>query len=242
MKKVHLETFIDKYNLNGAIETVEWISKNNQLSITAATLDRNVAVIISTSTIVLDDGSYVIGDTSRLRKELVPFSSTDIELEVETKKGGRKFLLIDKKDRRKSYFPLSDGAVVPPKPIQRNFPPVDISAVWDKSMITWFSKAASLERESDSFTILSDGITARIILGYDRHIENTWKQEAEFLSVNPNAKIDIPISYKASYLKDILSANKEETSCTLNISKMGLITIQFDNQEFSSKYSLMALI
>ena len=50
-----------------------------------------------------------------------------------------------------------------------------------------------------------------------------------------------PISFSATYLKEILVANREASDATLNISTQGLSHIHFEIDEYTSDYYLVEI-
>ena len=72
MEKKHIETFIKKYNLGGAIEGVLWQNDNDNLSVTAMTSDRKLfaSVQLEKAASFFKDVEIGIQDTSKLKKML----------------------------------------------------------------------------------------------------------------------------------------------------------------------------
>ena len=73
MKKQVLTTFIDKYSLNGTIESVKWIVDNSNKQIKTASIsdDKNViSYVVIKDDAGLTDSEIGINDTTKLKKLL----------------------------------------------------------------------------------------------------------------------------------------------------------------------------
>ena len=91
--------------------------------------------------------------------------------------------------------------------------------------------------ETDNFTIITDGDNVKAVIGYS--------------SVNTN-RVTIPVtttkasdidnvSFNANIFKEVLSANKECESATLEVSSEGLSRITFKVDDYTSTYYLVAV-
>ena len=90
--------------------------------------------------------------------------------------------------------------------------------------------------ETDDFTVITDGSETKIVIGY--------------ASINTN-RVTIPVttqessnidnvSFNANIFKEVLTANKECESATLEVSSEGLSKITFRVDDFSVTYWLVA--
>ena len=73
MKKQVLNTFIDKYSLNGTIESVKWVvdNKNKQIKTSSISDDKNVVSYVSIKDDAgLSEAEIGINDTAKLKKLL----------------------------------------------------------------------------------------------------------------------------------------------------------------------------
>ena len=73
MKKQTINTFIDKYSLNGTIESVKWVvdSANKQIKTASISDDKNVlSFVVIKDSAGLNDAEIGINDTAKLKKLL----------------------------------------------------------------------------------------------------------------------------------------------------------------------------
>ena len=82
MKKQVLNTFIDKYSLNGTIESVKWIVDNttNQIKTCSISDDKNaLSYVVIKDAVGLTDSEFGINDTTKLKK-LLNVLSEDVNI------------------------------------------------------------------------------------------------------------------------------------------------------------------
>jgi hypothetical protein len=70
MQKTKLNRFIQKYNLNGNVNSVKWTSKDNSLSTTFVTSDKALMGKVKVDNFQFDDGSVGVYTTDQLVKLL----------------------------------------------------------------------------------------------------------------------------------------------------------------------------
>jgi hypothetical protein len=90
--------------------------------------------------------------------------------------------------------------------------------------------------ETDNFTVITNGTETKLVIGY--------------ASINTN-RVTIPVtttessnidnvSFNANIFKEVLTANRECESATLEVSSEGLSKITFNVDDFSVTYWLVA--
>ena len=103
-------------------------------------------------------------------------------------------------------------------------------------LITKFISGKSALSDEEYFTVISDGENTKLVIGY--------------ASVNTN-RVTIPVtttkskaiqntSFDANLFKEVLSANKDCESATLQVSSERLIKINFKIDSFTATYFLVA--
>ena len=100
-----------------------------------------------------------------------------------------------------------------------------------------FLKAKGALSDVETFTILSDGSAAQIVLGYSDMNTNRITMDVE---TTKNAKVN-PINFSARYLKEIISANREAASGVLKVSAKGLAYVKFGVTEYNTDYYLVQI-
>ena len=247
MKKSLLETFIQKYALGGAINSVNLDSTDGVLSVSGTTQDMQAMAFVKSDKLSLPNGKYSIYDTSQLRSLLGVFGqSDDVNVNVETSQDVPIALKID--DRpfdTKVKFVLSDPQVIPDAPRISSLPEFDLTIPFDQDFMSRFVKATSALSEVDTFTILSgmqqaDGHTVNadttLVIGYTDI--NTTRIS---LGVESYGELKENLTFSAKYLKDIFMANKEAKSGSIEMSDRGILSTKFENDGFVSEYYLLKI-
>jgi len=234
MEKQSLNRFVSKYNLAGLVESVKWESKEGSLTTSFISDDKSVLGSVSMKEFDGNDTSFGVYDTTKLTKMLsvlgddVEFSINDID----SKPVSLKF-----KDGSTSVnYMLADLSVIPNVPDLKQLPEFDSEIKLDSNFISKFIKAkGALDENNFTFTC-KDG-KGQIVLGYSNINTNRIN-----IDVDCTCDGDIePISFSATYLKEILVANKEATDATLKISSQGLSHIHFEIDNYESNYYLVEI-
>lgn len=235
MEKTKLEKFISKYNLGGSCESVLWKSDGSDITVKCISDDKNVLGIVTVKDVQLEEGEYGIFDTKQLSSMLSVLSDS---VNVTTKKNNSKTSAIHLTDNNaKIDYVLADSAVIPSAPDLKQLPNFDLEIKLDQKFTNTFLKAKSALSDAETFTVMSDGTTANIVLGYSDM--NTNRITLDVDTVN-NCKLQ-PINFSARYLKEILSANRECTTGVLKVSSKGLAYIKFGVQDFNTDYYLVQI-
>jgi len=235
MEKQKLNRFVQKYTLAGLVESVKWESKDGSLSTSFISDDKSV---LGNVTMTEFEGSNVtlgVYDTTKLVKmisvlgDAVDFAISDID---------GKAVSLKFKDKSTSVnYMLADLSVIPNVPDLKQLPNFDIKIKLDSTFINTFIKAKGALADENNFTFVSKNGKSEIILGHSNINTNR-------ISIDVDAEVggDVsPISFSATYLKEILVANKEASDATLNISTQGLSHIHFEIDQYTSDYYLVEI-
>ena len=133
-------------------------------------------------------------------------------------------------------YMLSDLSVISKAPNMKSVPDFEIKIKVDKSFMNKFVSGVSALPDAGNFTVLSTDDECKVVIGYAEINTNrvTIPVETEELSKIEN------VSFSANLLKDVLTANKECESATLEISSKGLARIQFKVDDYDALYYLVA--
>ncbi len=235
MEKTKLERFISKYNLGGSCESVLWKSDGNDITVKCISDDKNVLGIVTVKDAKLDEGDYGIFDTKQLSSML---SVLGEGIKIKTKKNGDKVSALNiTDDNVKVDYVLADSAVIPAAPDLKQLPSFDIEIKLDQKVMNTFLKARGALSDVETFTVMSDGSAAQIILGYSDMNTNRITIDVE---TTKNVKLN-PTSFSARYLKEILAANKEAASGVLKVSSKGLAYVKFGVTDYNTDYYLVQI-
>ena len=235
MEKQSLNRFVSKYNLAGLVESVKWESKEGSLNTSFISDDKSVLGSVSMKEFDSSDAEFGVYDTTKLTKMLsvlgddVEFSMNDID--------GKPVSLKFKDGSTSVNYMLADLSVIPNVPDLKQLPPFDVEIKLDANFISKFIKAKGALADENNFTFTCKDGKGQIILGYSNINTNRIN-----IDVDCVCEGDIePISFSATYLKEILVANKEATDATLKISSQGLSHIHFEIDNYESNYYLVEI-
>lgn len=232
MKKSLLERFISKYNLSGAAEAVTWNATKTGVATKFISDDKHVVGTVQVKNLDLESGEYSIYETGALRG-LLSVVGDDVEVGVQ-KNSNRPVALTFKDGSSKVSFVLADAANIPGVPTLKSLPQFETTIVIDSTFIERFIKAKGALVDVETFTILSDGKTVEVVLGYSDMNTNRVNIKT---TATDSVKMD-PIDFHARYMKEILSANKEAKVGKLEVATQGLARITFELDEFEVTYYL----
>ena len=235
MEKGKLGRFVQKYNLAGLVESVKWETKDNSLTTAFISDDKSVLGKVTMKEFNFNDATFGVYDTSKLTKmlgvlgEAVEFEISDVE--------GKPVSLKFKDGSTSVNYMLADLSVIPNVPDLKKLPDFNIKIKLDENFISKFIRAKSALADENNFTFVVKNGKAQIVLGHSNINTNR-------ISIDVEGEIEgdvEPISFSATYLKEILVANKEAKDATLNISSQGLSHIHFEAGEYTSDYYLVEI-
>ena len=236
MEKQSLNRFVSKYNLAGLVESVKWESKEGSLTTSFISDDKSVLGSVKMKEFEGSDSEFGVYDTTKLTKMLsvlgndVDFSINDID--------GKPVSLKFKDGSTNVNYMLADLSVIPNVPDLKQLPDFNVEIKLDSNFISKFIKAKGALQDENNFTFTCKEGAGQIILGYSNI--NTNRINIDVDCTCSTDKVE-PVSFSATYLKEILVANKEATDATLKISSQGLAHISFSIDNYESNYYLVEI-
>ena len=235
MEKQNLNRFVSKYNLAGLVESVKWESKDGSLSTSFISDDKSVLGNVTMKEFDGTNSTFGVYDTTKLTKmlsvlgESVDFSINDID--------GKAVSLKFKDNSTSVNYMLADLSVIPNVPDLKQLPPFNVEIKLDANFISKFIRAKGALADENNFTFMCKDGKGQIVLGHSNINTNRIS-----IDVDCTCDGDVqPISFSATYLKEILVANKEATDATLKISSQGLSHIRFEIDNYESNYYLVEI-
>ena len=160
----------------------------------------------------------------------------DINLSL-TKSGDKSIALKVSDSTSSVNYMLTDTSIINEPPTLKSIPEFELNIDVTPQFINKFIAGKGALGETDNFTIITDGGSVKAVIGYS--------------SVNTN-RVTIPVtttkasdidnvSFNANIFKEVLSANKECESATLEVSSEGLSRITFKVDDYTSTYYLVAV-
>ena len=230
MKKASIESFINRYNLGGEVESVKIASSDSEMKVSFISDDKTLLGEVTSKEGEFPNGEFGVYTTSQLKALLgVLESNVDVD-------STDSYIKFSDKGTSVNYM-LADLSVIPVVPDLKQVPPFNAEITLDDEFTSKFIKSKGALSESDTFTFSCIGGKGEVVLGYSTINTNR-------ISITVDCKCDgdvQPISFSAKYLKEILNANRGSKSATLKISSQGLSYIEFETDTITSKYYLVEI-
>jgi hypothetical protein len=235
MDKYKLTRFIDKYHLGGNVNAVVINSKGDTLSTRFITGNKALLGELEMNSWSFQDVELGVYDTEQLSR-LLDVLDDDVTLNL-TQSGDKAIALQISDQYSKNNFMLSDKSVINQPPALKGIPEFQLKIKVDTNFIQRFISGKSALPDTDTFTVITNDDGVKLVIGYS--------------SINTN-RVTIPVetetyedienvSFNANLFKDVLVANKECESATLEVSEKGLSKINFKVDQYDVTYYLVAV-
>ena len=234
MNKHSLSRFIDKYYLGGNCSSVVINSKGDKLSTRFITGDKNLLGELHMTGWNFDEADLGVYNTEQLIK-LLSVLSENISMNL-TKAGDKAVSLKISDTNSDVNYMLSDLSVISSPPNLKSIPDFEVKIKVGKTFMTKFIAGKGALADTDNFTVITGDKGVKVVIGYAEINTNRVTLPVETESYD---KID-NVSFNANLFRDVLIANKECESATLEVSSGGLARINFKIDEYDSTYYLVA--
>ena len=182
-----------------------------------------------------DEAELGVYDTEQLSRLL---GVLDDDVSLNLTQAGDKSIAVEISDAlSKVNFMLSDKSVINQPPALKELPDFQVKIKVDTQFILRFISGKSALSDTDTFTVISNDNGVEVIIGYASINTNrvTIPVQTEVTSSIKN------VSFNANLFKDVLVANKECESATLEVSEQGLARINFKVDDYDVTYYLVAV-
>ena len=234
MNKHSLNRFIEKYYLGGNCSSVVINSKGDSLSTRFITGDKNLLGELNMTGWSFDEADLGVYNTEQLVK-LLSVLSENITMNL-TKAGDKAVSLKISDSKSDVNYMLSDLSVISSPPNLKSIPDFEVKIKVDKSFMSKFIAGKGALTDTDNFTVITDDDGVKVVIGYAEINTNRVTLPVETESYD---KIE-NVSFNAKLFRDVLVANKECESATLEVSSQGLARINFKIDEYDATYYLVA--
>ncbi len=235
MDKYKLTRFIDKYHLGGNVNAVVINSKGDTLSTRFITGDKALLGELEMNSWSFQDAELGVYDTEQLSK-LIGVLDDDVSLNL-TQSGDKAIALEMSDQYSKVNFMLSDKSVINQPPPLKGIPEFQLKIKVDTNFIQRFISGKSALPDTDTFTVITNDDGVKLVIGYSSINTNRVT-----IPVETETHEDIDnVSFNANLFKDVLVANKECESATLEVSEKGLSRINFKVDQYDVTYYLVAV-
>ena len=236
MNKQRLVRFINKYYLNGLEQSVILNSNSEQQKLTTkfVSSDKTLLGLVEMDKWDFEDATIGIYTTEQLLKLL---SVLDEDINVSVTKANDKAFSIKITDSTSSVnYMLSDPSIINDPPQLQNIPEFELKIDVTPNLINKFIAGKSALAEVTTFTVVTNETKTNLIIGYSSVNTNRVNIPVQTSKFSPIEKV----SFNADYFSNVLLANKECESATLEVSSEGLAKISFKVDDFSTTYWLVA--
>ncbi len=241
MKKQTINTFIDKYSLNGTIESVKWVidSANKQIKTASISDDKNVlSFVVIKDNAGLNDAEIGINDTAKLKK-LLGVLNDEVNISFNTRDDKIVSLSLAGENTDVQYV-TADLSVIPKVPELKKLPPFNLEIPLTKEFVTTFVKAKNALSDVDTLTFTKDKKDKlKLVIGFSS--VNSNRISIDFKPTEGKDTLGKTIHFSAKYLKEILTSNSDCENAVLKISDVGIAHVEFNNDMFNSSYYLVEI-
>jgi hypothetical protein len=235
MDKYKLTRFIDKYHLGGNVNAVVINSKGDTLSTRFITGDKALLGELEMNSWNFQDVELGVYDTEQLSR-LLGVLDDDVTLNL-TQSGDKAIALEISDQYSKVNFMLSDKSVINQPPPLKGIPEFQLKIKVDTNFITRFISGKSALPDTDTFTVITSNDGVKLVIGYSSINTNRVTIPVETETYEDIEKV----SFNANLFKDVLVANKECETATLEVSEKGLSKINFKVDQYDVTYYLVAV-
>ena len=235
MNKKRLVGFINKYYLNGTVNSVVLNSKSDKLSARFISGAKTLLGELSLDKSQIEDCEIGVYNTEQFSKLL---SVLDDDINVSINKAGGKSISLKVSDSHSSVnYMLSDVSVINKPPQMKQIPEFDLEINVTPQFINKFIAGKGALSDTDNFTVITDGTDTKLVIGYSSVNTNRVT-----IPVTNSRSINIEnVSFNANLFKEVLSANRECESAKFEVSGDGLSRISFKIDDYESTYYLVSV-
>ena len=235
MDKYKLTRFIDKYHLGGNVNAVVINSKGDTLSTRFITGDKALLGELEMNSWNFQDVELGVYDTEQLSRLL---GVLDDDVTLNLTQSGDKAIALEISDQYSTVnFMLSDKSVINQPPPLKGIPEFQLKIKVDTNFITRFIGGKSALPDTDTFTVITSNDGVKLVIGYSSINTNRVTIPVETETYEDIDKV----SFNANLFKDVLVANKECETATLEVSEKGLAKINFKVDQYDVTYYLVAV-
>lgn len=236
MNKNKLISVIDKYYLNGTIESVKWVIKDKNITVDFITPFKNLVGKVTSSDFELEDSDIGIYDTSQFYKLIKIMNDTIILNLNKSDKGTPLELTVADNQYDLNYY-LSDLNLIETVPSINEPINYDITVDLEQSFISMFINAKKALGDVKRFTIkaekIDDIMSLVVVIGDGAGYANKIKFKTQCEAILGLGEIPFPVDI----MTEVLKANEDAVESKLEISNEGLMKLTFseDTTQNSTK-------
>ena len=234
MRKEVVSRFIEKYRLGGNVNSVKLTSKDDTLHTRFITDDKSLLGEMTMKNFKFSEAEMGVYNTEQLTKLL---SVLDKDIDVDLTSIDDKAVSLKISDSNANVnFMLSDLNVINTPPNLKQLPDFECKIKVDGKFMETFIKGKNALADVDTFTVVNNKGSMELVIGY-----SSMNTNRVTIPVNCEGTLTDHVSFSAKYFKDVLIANKECGSATLEVSSKGLSRINFKVDDYDVTYFMVAI-
>ena len=234
MRKEVVSRFIEKYRLGGNVNSVKLTSKGDTLHTRFITDDKSLLGEMTMKNFKFSEAEMGVYNTEQLTKLL---SVLDKDIDVDLTSIDDKAVSLKISDSNANVnFMLSDLNVINTPPNLKQLPDFECKIKVDGKFMETFIKGKNALAEVDTFTVVNTKGSMELVIGY-----SSMNTNRVTIPVKCEGTLADKVSFSAKYFKDVLVANKECGSATLEVSSKGLSRINFKVDDYDVTYFMVAI-
>jgi len=240
MQKQTLTSVVDKYHLNGIVESVKWVIKDKNITVDFITPMKNLVGKVTSPNFDLEDVDLGIYNTSQFNK-LVKIMDSTVVLGLTKSPYGTPIELTLADNQYDLNYYLSDLMLIESVPNINEPTDYDTTSKIEPNFITMFANAKKALGDVKQFTVQTetkDGETSLLIIIGDG---NSYANKIKFKTPCESMFGLNEIPFPADVMMELLKANEEADSGTIQISQEGLMKVSFKEESIESIYYLVRL-
>jgi hypothetical protein len=237
MNKQKLLTFIDKANIGEVIEAVKIVSDGTDLYTECTNPESSLWASVKLKNAGMDKYDLYVYSLSIL-KNFLKVLGEDITISPHKGEADKLLGLFLNDGVTEVNYVLADESVVPKPKSAKKLPDPDVEILLDEGFMSRYIKAKAILSDKKAFTLLMDKKTNKLefVIGYEMNNSNRIK--LDITPVPGKDKVEVPISFDANHLREILASNRDCTSAVLSVYTKGLAVVTFSVGDYESVYRL----
>ena len=240
MNKQTLTSVVDKYYLNGTVESVKWVIKDKSITVDFITPMKNLVGKVISPNFDLEDSEIGIYNTSQFYK-LVKIMNDTVVLKLNKSELGTPLELTLADNQYDLNYYLSDLNLIETVPTINEPKDYDAELNIDNEFISRFANAKKALGDVNQFTVKSEVNDGQMELLFTIGDGNGYANKIKF-KVPCEALFGLDkLPFPANTMVEILKANEDATEGKLQISQEGLMKITFKEDSIESVYYLVRL-
>ena len=241
MNKNTITSVIDKYYLNGTVESVKWVIKDKNITVDFITPFKNLVGKVTSPNVDLEDSNIGIYNTSQFSK-LIKIMNETIILKLNKSERGTPLELTIADNQYDLNYYLSDLNLIESVPTITEPASYDADIPVTNEFITRFINAKKALGDVKQVSIKaefteSEGMNLLVVIGDGNGYANKIKFKTPCEAMFGLDEIPFP----ADVLNEVLKANEEATDGTIQVSNEGLMKLTFKEGDIESVYYLVRL-